>query len=174
MGCEISCQRNVDCVIMLVPRHLETTILGTGTIGGDFLLSAKHIYEVFGVFFYFLFDAKVINNKAESYGSPFMYKHTGRVLSLVVAWVIKVLHKTLVVQNSGLGKTIHALSNFYDNGATVNKRDNIIFVAWWCGRFTWKGWACICNGWGAFKGGSFRSAVMNRAPGVNIVMLRRH
>ena len=65
---EISWQGNVDCYGMVVPCHCDTTIIGTGLISGDFVLSANHRHEVAGVLFSFIFDDKVVNDKAESDG----------------------------------------------------------------------------------------------------------
>ena len=57
---------------MVVPCHLDTTVLGTGQISGNFVLSAKHRHEVAGVLFYFVFDANFINDKVDSDGAPFV------------------------------------------------------------------------------------------------------
>ena len=67
---DISRQGNVDCDVLVVPCHRETTILGTRPISCDFVLSANHRHEVVDVFFSFVFDAKVINKKSESCGAP--------------------------------------------------------------------------------------------------------
>ena len=67
---KISWQGYFDCAILVVPCHRETTVIGTGPISGDFILSENHRHEVVGVFFSFVFDAKVINKKSESCGAP--------------------------------------------------------------------------------------------------------
>ena len=94
----IASQFNIKCTILVVPRHHET--------GGDFVLSSNHIHEVVVVFFSFLFDAKSVNNKDESDGTPFVREQTGGVLVLVLACDSKVLNEALVVKNSSLGKAI--------------------------------------------------------------------
>ena len=82
---DISWQVHVDCSVLLVPCHIETTILGTGPISGDFVFSAKHIHEVVSIFFSFVFDAKVVNDKSESYGVPFVRENTRGVLDFMAA-----------------------------------------------------------------------------------------
>ena len=81
----IAWQVNVDCVVMKVLFYCETTVLGNGKISGDFVLSAKHIYEVVGVLFSFVFDSKVVKDKAESDGAPFVCEHNSDMFGLMVA-----------------------------------------------------------------------------------------
>ena len=84
------------CAIMVVPCHRETTVLGTGPISGDFVLSENHRHEVVGVFFYFLFDAKVVNDKAERYGVSFLCEKTRGVLGLIVSCGGNVIYEVLI------------------------------------------------------------------------------
>ena len=82
---DMAWQGNVDCAVLVVPCHRETTVFGAGPISSNFLLSEKYRHEVVGVLFSFVFDAKVINYKAESDRAPFVCEHTRGVLGLMVA-----------------------------------------------------------------------------------------
>ena len=106
---DVSCKVNEDCAVMVFQGHIDTTLFGSGPIGDDFLFSVKYWQEVVGVFFSFVFYAKVINYKAKIYGETFVCEHTRGVLGLMVAWGGKLIHKTCVGNNFGLGKAIHAL-----------------------------------------------------------------
>ena len=81
----ISWQVNVDCAVRVFTCYHETTVIGTSPISGDLLLSMKHRHEVVGVLFYFIFDAKFINNKAESDVAPLMHEQTRGVIGLMVS-----------------------------------------------------------------------------------------
>ena len=116
----IASQYNIKCTILVVPRHHET--------GGDFVLSSNHIHEVVVVFFSLLFDAKAVNNKAESDGTPFVREQTGGVLGLVVAYDIKVLNEALVVKKYSLGKATHDLSNLNNDVVIMNKIGKILLL----------------------------------------------
>ena len=82
---DISRKVNADCAVRVFTCYLETTLLGTSPISGDLVLSMKHRHEVVGVLFYFIFDAKFINNKAESDVAPLMHEQTRGVLGLMVS-----------------------------------------------------------------------------------------
>ena len=49
-----------------------------------FLLSEKYRHDVVGMLLSFVFDAKVVNYNAESYGAPFLCEHTMGVIALMV------------------------------------------------------------------------------------------
>ena len=49
-----------ECAILVFPHHFDTKTFRTVPIGGDFVLSKKHSYEVAGVFFFLEFEAGVV------------------------------------------------------------------------------------------------------------------
>ena len=119
---DIAWQRNIDCAILVVPCHRETTVLGDGKISVDFILSEKYRHEVVGMLFTFVFEAKVTNKKSESDGEPLVCEQTRGVFGFMVSWGGKVINDALVVNNYGLGKAIHALLNFNNDVDLVSNR----------------------------------------------------
>ena len=78
-------KENFNCVVLVILYHPETTVLGTGPISGEFVLSAKHRHDMFGVLSSLVFDAKVGNYKAESDGEKFVHEQTRGFPGLMVS-----------------------------------------------------------------------------------------
>ena len=74
-----------NMLFVVVPHNFDTKIFDTSPIGGDFVLRAEHRYDVAGVLFFFVSDYKVVNDKAESDGLPFVHEQTGCVIGLLYA-----------------------------------------------------------------------------------------
>ena len=83
------------------------------------------------------------------------------------------LHKDLVGKNSSFGKAIHSLSDFNNSMDIVNKRGGIVLfhdvVGDVIGRYAHV-FIAVYGCANIF----FELVVMNRAPGVDIVLLRRN
>ena len=101
-------------------------IFGTVPISGDFVLSANYRHEVVGMFFSLVFDYKVINDKSEIYGDPFVCDQTSGAFELMVSSGVKALHEALVGKNSDLEKAIHALLKFNNKMSLVKKRGTLL------------------------------------------------
>ncbi len=55
-----------------------------------------------------VFDAKIVHNQGEPYGSPFMSEEAWRVLHFVVPMYLQTLLEEFVGQSARLGKAINA------------------------------------------------------------------
>ena len=73
-----------------------------------------------------------------------------------------------------MGKAIHTLSNFNNDVKIANKRGNIVFLNDGLGDALDRYGRVFIAVEGCAKKYVLRSVVMNRAPGVEIVMLRRN
>ena len=77
------------------------------------------------VFFFFVFDPKVVDNESESDVAGLVFEETGGVGALVVPVINEVEDEFVLGDASGVGEAIHALPDGH-HGAAVAKFDVVL------------------------------------------------
>ena len=81
---------------------------------------AEALDEMAGMFFFNVFDAKVVHDETKTYWVPYVAPEAGSVVDWCVAVGAKETDQLLFGKDTGLRKTIHATSYLYVDSSIVD------------------------------------------------------
>ena len=112
----------------IVPVEGEAAISGAAPIAADSVVLLEGREDMVGVVLGGVSDTKIIDNEAEHDVASFVMPQSGRERQRFIAVGGEVLDELVVGESSGLGQSVHTVSNFDLNVAFVDERPEVLFV----------------------------------------------
>ena len=113
---------------MVVPFEGQAEVEGACPVNGDFVELHQVAIEMQHVGLVDVFDAEIVYYEGEGYGFCAVLEEARCKFTLVVIGSFKVSDKLIVGKDAGLGKTVHAASNFNVDVIIVDKGMEMIFL----------------------------------------------
>ena len=111
---DVAGHTEVACAIGIIPVELDATEAFAGPVDFNiFIMVAEALDEMVGMFFANVFDAKIVDDKAEGDQLPLVVPESGCVGNRGIAIATKETDMLFFGEDSCLGKATHTAVNFH-------------------------------------------------------------